>query len=277
MSGSLLQNLGRRPARLALWGVADGPGALAFTQKLEAKFRDGKPVSFTPDIIKDAGIDQMIIEDFRLQDLAGKPNRFAYVLTLREFLKPLEPDTAPSIDTGILGDAANLAKGILGGLDIGQAFVSGLARFVPTFRLEDKMAQTNLFEDLRNALKDFKGFLDQNVPLIKPAIQSLKAIVPQITELIDKLITLMGELKTEIQKLLSSGPIQNLDKVTQFTAGITTLLTTAKTVVPAEAATIDDVLKVAQLAGSLPTIGQLKDEINSLIDAIVAHLNSLKS
>ena len=139
------------------------------------------------------------------------------------------------------------------------------------------MAQTNLFEDLRNALKDFKGFLDQNVPLIKPAIQSLKAIVPQITELIDKLITLMGELKTEIQKLLSSGPIQNLDKVTQFTAGITTLLTTAKTVVPAEAATIDDVLKVAQLAGSLPTIGQLKDEINSLIDAIVAHLNSLKS
>ena len=139
------------------------------------------------------------------------------------------------------------------------------------------MAQTNLFEDLRNALKDFKGFLDQNVPLIKPAIQSLKAIVPQITELIDKLITLMGELKTEIQKLLSSGPIQNLDKITQFTAGITTLLTTAKTVVPAEAATIDDVLKVAQLAGSLPTIGQLKDEINSLIDAIVAHLNSLKS
>ena len=139
------------------------------------------------------------------------------------------------------------------------------------------MAQTNLFEDLRNALKDFKGFLDQNVPLIKPAIQSLKAIVPQITELIDKLITLMGELKTEIQKLLSSGPIQNLDKVTQFTAGITTLLTTAKTVVPAEAATIDDVLKVAQLAGSLPTIGQLKDEITSLIDAIVAHLNSLKS
>jgi len=139
------------------------------------------------------------------------------------------------------------------------------------------MAQTNLFEDLRNALKDFKGFLDQNVPLIKPAIQSLKSIVPQITELIDKLITLMGELKTEIQKLLSSGPIQNLDKITQFTAGITTLLTTAKTVVPAEAATIDDVLKVAQLAGSLPTIGQLKDEINSLIDAIVAHLNSLKS
>lgn len=139
------------------------------------------------------------------------------------------------------------------------------------------MAAPNLFEELRNALKDFKGFLDTNVPVIKPAIQSLKAIVPQITELLDKLIALMGQIKTEIQKLLSGGPIANLDKVTQFTQGVTTLLTTAKTVIPNAAGDINAVLEVAQLAGSLPTVGQLKDEINSLIDAIVVHLNSLKA
>jgi phage-related protein len=130
---------------------------------------------------------------------------------------------------------------------------------------------------LRNALKDFKGFLDTNVPVIKPAIQSLKAIIPQITELLDKLIALMGQIKAEIQRLLSGGPIANLDKVTQFTQGITTLLTTAKTVIPNAAGDINAVLEVAQVAGSLPTVGQLKDEINGLIDAIVVHLNSLKA
>ncbi len=139
------------------------------------------------------------------------------------------------------------------------------------------MAATNLFEELRNALKDFKGFLDTNVPVIKPAIQSLKAILPQITELLDKLIALMGQIKAEIQRILSGGLPANLDKVTQFTQGVTTLLTTAKTVIPTAGGDIDAVLEVAKLAGSLPTVGQLKDEINSLIDAIVAHLNTLKS
>ncbi len=132
MSGSLLQNLGRRPTRIVLWGVATDPDALALIQKLDAKFRDGKPVSFSADIIADAAIDRMVIDDLRLQELAGKPARFAYVLTLREFITPLEPDTA-TLDTAIAGDATGLMNGILGGLNIAQAFASGLQRFIPTF------------------------------------------------------------------------------------------------------------------------------------------------
>src|SRR5262249_30578253 len=85
MAGNLLQNLGRRPTRLVLWGVATGPDALSFIQKLEDKFRAAKPVPFTADIVKDAEIEKMLIDDLKLQELAGKPARFAYVLTLREF------------------------------------------------------------------------------------------------------------------------------------------------------------------------------------------------
>jgi len=69
--------------------VAAGPEALTFTQKLDNKFRSAKPVPFTADIVTDAEIDLMLIDDLKLQELAGKPERFAYVLTLREFIKRL--------------------------------------------------------------------------------------------------------------------------------------------------------------------------------------------
>jgi hypothetical protein len=118
MSGHLLQNLGRRPARLVLWGVATGPDALEFIQKIEEKFRAAKPVPFTADISKDSEIEQMLIDDLKIQELAGKPERFGYLLTLREFIKPVEPATAgPSLDADILGDALDQLNGLTSGLE----------------------------------------------------------------------------------------------------------------------------------------------------------------
>ena len=131
MSGSLLQNLGRRPTRLSLWGVASDSNAQSFIEKLDTKFRAGKPVPFTADIVADSEIQQMIIQDLRVQDLAGKPQRFAYVLTLREFIKPVEPEATSGLDPGILDDATNLMDGIVGGLGAAQAFATGLEQFIP--------------------------------------------------------------------------------------------------------------------------------------------------
>jgi hypothetical protein len=119
MSGSLLQNLGRRPSRLVLWGVAAGPNALEFVGKLDEKFRAAKPVPFTADIVKDSEIEFMLIDDLKLQELAGKPERFAYVLTLREFIKPVEPAEAASfVDTDILGDALSQINNLTVGFEI---------------------------------------------------------------------------------------------------------------------------------------------------------------
>jgi hypothetical protein len=119
MSGSLLQNLGRRPMRLVLWGVTTGPGAKTFVEKLEEKFRAAKPVPFTADIVKDSEIQLMLIDDLKLQELAGKPERVGYVLALREFIKPVEPATAgPSLDAGILDDALNQLDNLTSGFEI---------------------------------------------------------------------------------------------------------------------------------------------------------------
>ncbi len=133
MAGSLLQNLGRRPALVVLWGVATGPEARAFAGKLDQKFRDAKPLPFTADIVADAKIDKVLIDDLRLEELAGKPERFAYVLRLREFIKPVEPEDTSGLDAGILDDAGKLVGDMVPGLNAGLTFASGLERFVGKF------------------------------------------------------------------------------------------------------------------------------------------------
>lgn len=133
MDGSLLQNLGRRPTRLVLWGVAASPEARDVIEKLDGKFRAGEPMDFTADIVADAALEKIVIDDLKVQELAGKPERFAYVLTLREYIKPVIPEETSSLDLGILDEAKNLVNDLTKGLDIGTEFVTGLEKFVPTF------------------------------------------------------------------------------------------------------------------------------------------------
>lgn len=138
------------------------------------------------------------------------------------------------------------------------------------------MADSNLYADLKKALQDFKDFLDANVATIKPAITALKAIIPQISDLIDKLISLMGQLKTAIQNL-NVGAIPGLDKVSAFTTSAKTLLQTAENLLPDQKSAIDEVLGVVDVVSGLPSLDTLKADILNLIDAIVADLNQLKS
>jgi len=138
------------------------------------------------------------------------------------------------------------------------------------------MAGTNLYADLKTALTDFKTFLDTNLTTIKPAISALKSIVPQVGDVIVKLIALMGKLKAEISSL-NVNAIPGLDKVAGFTASAKTLLTTAESLLPAEKSAIDDVLGAINVVGSLPSLGSVKQDILDLIDAIVADLNGLNA
>ena len=137
------------------------------------------------------------------------------------------------------------------------------------------MADSNLYAHLKKALQDFEDFLHNNVATIKPAIQALKSLIPQIGDLLDKLISLMGQLKTEISSL-DVGNIPGLSQVSTFTAGIKTLLTTAEKLLPKQEAAISEVLKVVDIVSGLPSLDAVKADILKLIDDIVADLNSLK-
>ncbi|MBV8749963.1 MAG: hypothetical protein JO103_09640 [Candidatus Eremiobacteraeota bacterium] len=138
------------------------------------------------------------------------------------------------------------------------------------------MADTNLYQDLKSALSDFKSFLDTNTATIKPAITALKSLVPQIGTLLTSLIDLMGKLKTEIDSI-NVGAIPGLDKVSAFTQSAKTLLTTAEGLLPDQKSSIDSVLSAIDVVGGLPSLDALKSDIDNLIDAIVADLNTLNA
>jgi hypothetical protein len=131
MDGSLLQNLGRRPTCVLLWGVAAGDESRQFMEKLDTKFKAGAPLPFIADITSDSNIDNVLIDDLRFQEIAGKPDRFAYVLTLRQHQIPVEPELVSGLDTSLLDEAFDQIQGLVEGLDAARAFVEGLSRFIP--------------------------------------------------------------------------------------------------------------------------------------------------
>ena len=135
----------------------------------------------------------------------------------------------------------------------------------------------NLFEELKEALQEFKDFLDDNIATIKPAIDALKSIIPdQIDELLTKLTELLGKLKTEIENLDVSA-IPGLGEVAEFTGSIGPIVEAAKKLLPGESDDFDAVLGAADVITGLPSIDDVKAEIIALIDAIVGHLNTLKA
>jgi len=136
------------------------------------------------------------------------------------------------------------------------------------------MAGQNLYQDLKNALNDFKTFLDSNTDKIKPAIQALKAIVPQVGDLVNKLIDLMNKLKTEIQNL-NVGNIPGLSQLSTFTTAAKTLLQTAENLLPDEKSSIDEVLGVVDVVSGLPSLDTVKQDILTLLDGIIADLKKL--
>ncbi len=138
------------------------------------------------------------------------------------------------------------------------------------------MATSNLYQDLKNALTEFKTFLDTNTATIKPAIQALKSIVPQVGDLVTKLIDLMNSIKTEIQNLNVSN-IPGLSQLSAFTNAAKTLLQVAESLVPDKKTQIDDVLSVVNVVSGLPSLDTVKQDILTLIDGIIGDLNALNS
>src|SRR6185369_15441485 len=88
LAGDFLQDLGRRVTRVILVGVMTGPEAGDQLKTLRLKFRKAEPVSFVSDIATATTVDKVLIEEFGVRELAGKPARYEYQFTLREFLPP---------------------------------------------------------------------------------------------------------------------------------------------------------------------------------------------
>lgn len=137
---------------------------------------------------------------------------------------------------------------------------------------------SNIYQEVKDAMATFKKFLDDNTPVLKPAIAALKPIVPQIGDLLTKLIDLMGQLKTAINNIdLSTIGGDALGKISAFTAAVTGLLKAAESLLPQQKDAIESVLGAASVVTGLPSLDTVKQDILNLIDGIIADLTQLNS
>lgn len=130
LDGGMLQDLGRAPSRFTVWGVAAGPDAAGFVEQLNERFREGAPLAFTADVDSGARVERVSVAGLRVEELAGKPDRWLYVLTLAEYQEPREPAATAAVEADILGDAAGLMGDLVAALDLAPLLVTGLEPFV---------------------------------------------------------------------------------------------------------------------------------------------------
>lgn len=136
---------------------------------------------------------------------------------------------------------------------------------------------TSIYDDVKKQLQDFQSFLDAHKNDIKPAIQAIRAVLPQVDDLLTKLIDLMGKIDDAI-KNLDISKIPGVAQVTTFTQSVTTLLQTVVNLVPSEADAINTVLGVAKVVGGLSDLGgTIKTDIDTAIQAIIGDLKFLQA
>lgn len=84
-NGNVLQDMGREPLTILLKGDVWGPKAKATITSIKAKSDTGESVPFSSDLLAAASVSDVIIEEFQVNQVAGSPTRFRYLMVLREF------------------------------------------------------------------------------------------------------------------------------------------------------------------------------------------------
>ena len=115
LDGAAYQHLGRCPATIVIIGLMVDDESLAALEQVRTKFEDHQPMPFIADITASTEIKQVVIDDLRVTEVAGRPQQYRYVLRLIEFIPPPPPPTpltAPGIDLS----AADIIDNITGAL-----------------------------------------------------------------------------------------------------------------------------------------------------------------
>ena len=119
MAGSAFQDLGRPSTSIKLEGILFGDESRTKLEGLRGKFQAAEPVSFAADIATATEIVDVLIEDLRVVEVAGRPGTFLYQILLRESPPPPPPvDPLAGLNADILGDAQDLFDQAAGLADV---------------------------------------------------------------------------------------------------------------------------------------------------------------
>lgn len=156
--GDIQQDLGAASLTVELCGSLNGDEARDdFLQSLRESFRAGDPVSFAADITNAADLDQVMIDELQLEEVADSADSFRYRIVLREYVEPPQPP--PSVDdlgSDLGADLDGLASVGLDGLNL---------------------------PDLLGGVPD----ISNPVPPLQPALQAVQSATAQVPDLLQGL------------------------------------------------------------------------------------------
>lgn len=96
-AGDVLQNLGRRSARLRIEGIFFGPEARSGLEGLRALYVAREPVDFIADIVGQTYVSKVALDRLEVVEAAEDPEQFSYSLTVAEYVEP--PPQGSALDT----------------------------------------------------------------------------------------------------------------------------------------------------------------------------------
>ncbi|WP_255991709.1 DNA circularization N-terminal domain-containing protein [Chitinolyticbacter albus] len=120
--GSVFQDLGREPVTVVIDGLLFGDEVMSALETLRVAHAKAQPQSFAADIVVGSDLTDVVIEDFRVRQVAGYPDRYRFSLRLREHVEPPQSTAtamAP-VNQDIAGDAAAWNEGAIGAAGVLQ-------------------------------------------------------------------------------------------------------------------------------------------------------------
>lgn len=107
LSGDLHQDLGKGALAVEISGSLTGDEARdAFLEEVRDKFYAAEPVDFVADIVHEAQLEQVLVQAFEVEEVAGSADSFRYRLVLKEYTEPppppgLAPDFGLDVDADL--------------------------------------------------------------------------------------------------------------------------------------------------------------------------------
>jgi hypothetical protein len=102
LAGDLHQDLGRSAMVVEICGSLSGDEARdQFFADVRGQFAAGEPVDFVADIIKETELEQVLIDELVVEEVAGVADSFRYRIVLREYTEPPEPPSPGFDDLGV--------------------------------------------------------------------------------------------------------------------------------------------------------------------------------
>ena len=152
--GSVFQDLGREPVTIVIDGLLFGSDALSSLETLRQAHAKAEPQSFAADLVVGTDLTEVVIEDFRVRQLAGYRDRFRFSLRLREHIEPPQASDAAMADVnaGVATDAAAWGDGSLAAAGVLQDPASLAAALSTNPALLDSLDMDALGDAVANNL-----------------------------------------------------------------------------------------------------------------------------